>query len=134
MAADVLALGHLLGREGLGVAALAPLVAELASKDDEVRFHAVWAIAWIGPAAKDAAPAVIKALGDGNQEVRRKAAYALGRINADAKTIAPPLVKALERMPELAYDVLVRGNSSILQRDLANELQCICDAALTGTV
>lgn len=44
-----------------------------------------------------------------------------------------PLVAALRRMPELAYEVIHERDSSITVENLPMELQCICDAALTGT-
>jgi predicted TIM-barrel fold metal-dependent hydrolase len=38
------------------------------------------------------------------------------------------LAAALERMPDLAYEVIIDHTGSV--EDLPNELQCICDAAL----
>ncbi len=79
----------------IGKPAVEPLVKATKSKDADVRFYAVWSLAFIGPSAKTAVPAVVKAMSDSSAPVRRKAAYALGRIGADPETVAPVLVEAL---------------------------------------
>lgn len=50
----------------------------------------------IGPAAKDAAPALAEALKDSERDVRQNAAQSLGYIGPGAKTAAPALVAALQ--------------------------------------
>jgi len=50
----------------------------------------------IGPAAKDAAPALAEALKDADREVRQNAAQALGYIGPGARSAAPALVAALQ--------------------------------------
>ncbi|HEY6554076.1 MAG TPA: HEAT repeat domain-containing protein [Vicinamibacteria bacterium] len=49
----------------------------------------------IGPAARDAAPALAQALKDGDPAVRQNAAQALGYIGPGAKVAAPALITAL---------------------------------------
>lgn len=79
----------------IGRPAVGPLVKSLESADAEVRFYAVWSLAFMGPGAQEAAPAVLKAMGDKSAPVRRKAAYSLGRMDADPAAVAPVLVAAL---------------------------------------
>jgi HEAT repeat protein len=50
----------------------------------------------IGPAAKDAAPALAEALKDTDRDVRQNAAQALGYIGPGAKVAAPALITALQ--------------------------------------
>jgi HEAT repeat protein len=50
----------------------------------------------IGPAAKDAAPALADALKDPERDVRQSAAQALGNIGSGAKVAAPALITALQ--------------------------------------
>jgi len=83
---------------GSGVAV--PALAEaLRDSDRFVREAAAEALAQIGPAAKDAVPALLDAL-HGKEDAefvdaRRKAAWALCRIGPDANVALPALVKAL---------------------------------------
>jgi HEAT repeat protein len=79
----------------IGKPAVDPLVKATTDKDADVRFYAIWSLAFVGPQAKNAVPAVVKAMTDPAAHVRRKAAYALGRIGADPETTAPVLVAAL---------------------------------------
>jgi HEAT repeat protein len=79
----------------IGKAAIDPLEKAASADDADVRFYAVWAIAFIGPPVQSATPVVLRALGDTSAQVRRKAAYALGRINANPKLAVGPLVTAL---------------------------------------
>lgn len=79
----------------LGQPAVAPLSKSFESKDANVRFYAVWGLAFVGPPAKSATPIVMKALADPSADVRRKAAYALGRIDADPAIVVDALVNAL---------------------------------------
>ncbi len=50
----------------------------------------------IGPAAKDAAPALAEALKDVDRDVRQNAAQSLGYIGPGAKGAAPALITALQ--------------------------------------
>ena len=50
----------------------------------------------IGPAAKDAAPALAEALKDTERDVRQNAAQSLGYIGPGAKSAAPALIAALQ--------------------------------------
>ena len=79
----------------IGKHAVLPLVQAAQSKDDDVRFCAVWALGLVGKDAQDATPAVIKALADPVGSVRRKAGFTLGRLGGKAEILIPPLVKAL---------------------------------------
>src|SRR5439155_22983189 len=72
----------------------------LTSKDEDIRLYAVWGLAFVGPPAKQATPAVVKALSDPSIQVKRKAAFALGRIDADPAQAVPALVGALEDADE----------------------------------
>ncbi len=87
--------------------ATAALAEALASdKEDRIRKECAKALAFVGKGAGNAAPALIKALGDPNSDVRQYSAYALGRINPDPKVALPELLKALKDT-----DKSVRGNA-----------------------
>jgi HEAT repeat protein len=60
-----------------------------------VRQSAAVALERIGPAAAEAVPALIQALGDADENVRAKAAVALGRIGPAAAEAVPALIQAL---------------------------------------
>src|SRR4029077_13080396 len=79
----------------IGLPSVEPLTKALASEDADVRFYAVWALAFAGPAAKNSAPAVVKALTDYSAQVRRKAAFALGRIDPERELVVAALVGTL---------------------------------------
>ncbi|MBM3992649.1 MAG: hypothetical protein FJ303_00605 [Planctomycetes bacterium] len=79
----------------IGKAGVEPLTKAFNAKDPDVRFYAIWGLAFIGPDAKSATSTVVMGLGDISAAVRRKAAYALGKIDADADAVVGPLVKAL---------------------------------------
>ena len=64
-----------------------------------VREHAAEAAGDIGPAAKDAVPALTKAMSDADHKVRRDAVRSLGQIGAAAKP-ALAKVKELRKDPE----------------------------------
>ncbi len=66
------------------------LIHKLKDRDKEVRFNAAYAVGKIGPAAKEAVPALIAALKD---EYRWVAASALGKIGPAA---VPALIAALK--------------------------------------
>ena len=63
----------------------------------------------IGPAAKDAVPALIKALKDKDFNVRRSAAAAVGKIGPAAKDAVPALIEALKDK-----DIYVRIGAALL--------------------
>jgi HEAT repeat protein len=79
----------------IGPAAVEPLSKAISSKDADVRFYAVWGLAFVGPPARSATPLVVKALSDSSPAVRRKAAYALGKIDPDPAAVVEALVAAL---------------------------------------
>ncbi|MBI1831450.1 MAG: HEAT repeat domain-containing protein [Planctomycetes bacterium] len=108
----------------IGKSGIEPLKKAFDSKDPDVRFYAIWGLAFIGPDAKSATSVVVKALGDTSAAVRRKAAYTLGKIDADPDAVVSPLVtalgdkdndvreaaaEALPRMPKAAVPVLTQA-------------------------
>lgn len=88
-----------LGRIGPPAAAAAPALTQLITdKDPHVVHAAVLALANIGPAAKDAVPALIKGLeqqGDANSDAA-DFVFALGSIGPDAAKAAPRLLPLLD--------------------------------------
>lgn len=64
--------------------------------DQPDRLRAMDAVAKIGPAAVDAVPALVDALGATDGRVRRRAAEVLGKLGPAAKAAIPALVKALK--------------------------------------
>ena len=68
----------------------------LKDKDVRVRNAAAFVLGQIGPAAKDAVPALSEALKDKEGYVRRAAVSALGRIGPAAKDAVPALMVALK--------------------------------------
>jgi HEAT repeat protein len=77
-----------------GASVVPALVEALGHK--EARYWASLVLAEIGPAAKDAAPALAKILSDERPEVRLEALVALGEIGPDAKVAVPAAIKALD--------------------------------------
>src|SRR5262249_30913902 len=75
---------------------LSKWVERLKSPDAKKRVEAAQAIEKIGPAAKDAVPALIQTLKDNDPDVREGAARALGEIGPGAKDAVPALVDALK--------------------------------------
>src|SRR5438128_1594838 len=69
---------------------------DLQSKDKIERQKAAVALAELGPGAKDAVPALMKALEDPEEDVRRRIPYALGKIGPAAKTAVPALIARLK--------------------------------------
>lgn len=67
-----------------------------AMEDDSTIYYAMLVLAELGPDAKEAVPALTKALGHPNVEVRHEAAQALRAIGPDAKSAVPELIKALD--------------------------------------
>jgi HEAT repeat protein len=102
----------------IGKEAVSSLAELLTSQDDDIRFHVIAALGWIGPEAKGTAPAVIKALADKNDSVRRKAAYTLGRIAPDAGRAIAVLIEAFkdenEDVRQAASDAVSKfGNQAV---------------------
>jgi predicted Zn finger-like uncharacterized protein len=76
--------------------AVLPLSEALADTDEQVRSHAAFALAAIGPDAEEAVPALVRALQNQNDDLlRMRAAYALGEIGAKAKKAVLALRQAL---------------------------------------
>ena len=71
------------------------LITKLKDKDSDVRRSAAQDLIKAGPAAKDAAPALVVALKDPDAFVRRYSAQALGVIGADPAIVAAPLTALL---------------------------------------
>jgi HEAT repeat protein len=69
---------------------------DLQSKDSFEREKAAGALAKLGPGAKDAVPALVKALADPDEDVRRRIPYALGKIGPAAKDAVPALIARLK--------------------------------------
>jgi HEAT repeat protein len=68
----------------------------LKSEKAEERAASARILGEIGPAAKDAAPALAEALKDSDRNVRQNAAQALGSIGPGATATAPALIAALQ--------------------------------------
>jgi HEAT repeat protein len=82
-------------------------LSDLTSGSENKRRRAAYALGRIGPAAKAAVPALVKAVNDPNMEPRWYAVDALGRIGGDAQVAAT--IAAAIRNPE--NDVYVRRNA-----------------------
>jgi len=79
-----------------GSPAIPDLVGRLRDKHDNARWKAAWAIALMGPGARNAVPDLVESLrGDKQDKVRYFAAWALGEIGAGAKTAIPDLIESL---------------------------------------
>lgn len=61
----------------------------------EDRTSATFALGYIGPAAGEAAPALVRGLGDADAKSRAFAAYALGRIHTRPDLVVPALVACM---------------------------------------
>jgi HEAT repeat protein len=95
--AAAIVVGTLLYWSRSGYRAVPALIRQLDAQDDELRLHAVQWLADIGPSAREAVPALVKALHDRNWAVATAAAYALNRIDIDAgRQAVPDLVKELK--------------------------------------
>lgn len=89
----------------LGVETVPAMVRALADNNSLVRWNAASVLGRIGPAAKDAVPALVRVLKDPHtvvtvgakkgHKVRELAAWALGKIGPEAKDAVPSLVQAL---------------------------------------
>jgi len=73
------------------------LIKQLKSVRPQERGAAASALRTMGPAAKDAVPALIKALGDEDWVLRQNAAEALGEIGPAAKDALPKLKELAEK-------------------------------------
>ena len=84
----------------MGRPALPALVRALHSQDDtNLRMQASWALARMGPDARDAVGDLIAALKDPNPTVRRNAVRALGQIGPEAGKAAPQLLEIARQAP-----------------------------------
>ncbi len=81
-----------------GISSRVPtLIEALKDPDSDVGYGAAQALGRIGPEAKAAVPALIKALvDDPRNTVRSHAAQALGQIGPEAKAAVPALIEALK--------------------------------------
>ena len=77
-----------------GPAAVPGLIEAL--KNDKTTYWAIIVLREIGPAAKDAAPALAEKLKDPRPEIRREAALALGALNEAAIPVLPQIAAALD--------------------------------------
>ncbi|MEW6357737.1 MAG: HEAT repeat domain-containing protein [Planctomycetota bacterium] len=68
-------------------------------KEERIRWGAIHALSKCGPAAKDAVPALIKALEDAAPKVREIAASILGGLGGEAKEAVPALKNVSENDP-----------------------------------
>ncbi len=87
----------ILGRMGPVAKEATPALAEIVSKDKDVRARcaALLALGGIGPGAAVAASTAADALGDPEERVRYSACYALGKMGSAAVTSVPALQKRL---------------------------------------
>lgn len=76
----------------IGPAAIPPLIQALGGDDAALRAGAAKALGGMGPAAKEAIPALVSNLKHGDNDVQREVIDALSLIGADAK---PPVIAAL---------------------------------------
>jgi CubicO group peptidase (beta-lactamase class C family) len=79
----------------LGPAAKEAIPALVATFTDEDLYLRGAAAVALGRIGSDAVPALVQALGDGNENVRWSAAVALGRLGPQARDAGPALVRAL---------------------------------------
>ncbi len=87
---------------GLGEKAVPRLAKAL--EVEQVRARAAAIIARIGPPAKAAVPALVKALADENPETRNEVLFALAAIGADAAEAVPAIQEALKGSdPKVCY-------------------------------
>jgi len=88
---------------------LEPLLKDLHSPDDSVRWRAVLALGAIGKGSRPALLALLGAMGDDDEGVRRAAISALGRMGSSAPEAVPALVNTLkdDSLREAAAESLV---------------------------
>ncbi len=77
------------------------LIEKLGNLEPSAHIEAAEELAVLGPAAKDAVPALVAVLDDPDVQVRATAAIALGRIGSDAKDAVGKLIGLLEDATEL---------------------------------
>lgn len=71
-------------------------ISQLAAPDVAVRRNASYELSQLGPKAKDAVPALIKALEDSDKQVWTNAIAAIAALGPDAKDAVPALLAALD--------------------------------------
>jgi predicted Ser/Thr protein kinase len=88
---------------------LEPLLRDLRSGDDDVRWRAVLALGALGSGSRPALMALLDATGDEDEGVRRAAVSALGRLGSSAREAVPALIDSLkdDSLREAAADSLV---------------------------
>lgn len=82
-------------------------VKRLAAPEAPARREAIQAIAAIGPSARSAVPALLRALDDDDEAIRLEAIKALGPIGAEAKEAVPVLLRALNDADVLFHQAAV---------------------------
>jgi len=80
----------------LGAESAVVLGEKLGSADREVRREAAYQLSNLGPAAKEAVPALIKALDDQDKQVWSEVVSAIANIGVDAKDAIPRLLEDME--------------------------------------
>ncbi|MDH3742104.1 MAG: HEAT repeat domain-containing protein [Hyphomicrobiales bacterium] len=88
------------------------LKAEFEQSSPSEQWRIVQALGWFGPAAADAVPELIEALGNEHKGVRKEAAIALGKIGPGAKAAVPALT-AITDKPLIGFharDAITRIN------------------------
>ena len=75
--------------------AIVPRIVKNGLTNKDLQLHAVRCLAKIGPAAKEAAPALAEALKDAEGEYRREVQFVLGMFGADSAPAVPELIKSL---------------------------------------
>ncbi len=98
-----------------GVEAVPPLIEAL--KDDKVAFWALIILRDIGPAAKDAVPAITEKLKDKKPEIRREAALTLGAMDEAALPAVPQLAALLSDEHAATAATFVLGELKKIPKD-----------------
>jgi HEAT repeat protein len=75
---------------------MVPRLIDTLENDKESRARAAAILARMGPAAKDAVPALCAALSDDDSETRNEVLFALGAIGPDSKAAVPAITRALK--------------------------------------
>jgi HEAT repeat protein len=88
---------------------LEPILKDLQSSDDALRWRAVLALGAYGQGSRPALMALLDALSDEEEQVRRAAISALGRLGGAAREAVPALIETLkdDSLREAAADSLV---------------------------
>jgi HEAT repeat protein len=88
---------------------LEPILKDLHSTDDSVRWRAVLALGAVGNGSRPALLALLDAIGDDDEAVRRAAVSSLGRMGSSARDAVPALINTLkdDTLREVAADSLV---------------------------